>query len=861
MLRYFVLFFFAALGSQLPAAGSVGLGQLNIHSPQPAIPTWAADVQPVEIHPAQVCPGDAIELVAPPGELFPPHNPDLAVMFAPCGIPGTIIGHVGDRIMVEVPERAISGPVWLAQVSEWEAEFTRDQSNACLETLRPGPVPAKEPIVQCDHRPNAPLHPDPASNPADPRAGVDAFAQECFAWEPDPAPGMHIELPPDSNWFFAVYQKLHPESLCFDVCNELEVPGAVGGDDPGAQLPLPLNYLQITPVPKIGDFGARDATRTFQDTWVVERGQVTFEWQTNAVPGASVELQVGHGHVAGVPASGDDVYEVTEPTQATLTTYGSCGTESKVVTLVPSSTLRVSSQNLALAPGQYQSFNVEIDRPLPVAVDLNVETTSESAITIRTPQVRIEAGQTTAQVTVERTTDSGWASDGTLLGQIVIRPDLATPVDLRVMPPKKPVEIRGGGGIGVHTAALTAQQVRVRGTLRYRDCGPGDLPQVPGVIDADRCLVDAAGPVFKPIRRARVEVWRQPPGWVASLEFAGETDENGNFEVILPAHPHDNYDVTVVASGPGGDVDQTNLAGTWFWRPLGNSQQAAGGTTLVFNFDADRDDSRHFNALDAMFTGWKYAVDRLGISEAQADDILRRVRIIPGTASSGVALPVGAATHIWVGSDTFIFEDDVVLHEYAHHLQRMNGTYALWPAVHDGCYATLADTAVGICESRRRQFQACGGPSDTLADGICWLNSPEYAWFEGFPEYFQTAARNWDAATAQRMSPSLRGPLWNPASCPCTLVTTNHFGRDGHPLTGADIEHYVASGLLELASQTGIQMGSATLTPEMVERLIFQIWFLDLKDQMPTIPSFINEWSNRLPNDSVLSSAFAPFNF
>src|SRR5262249_8051848 len=128
----------------------------------------------------------------------------------------------------------------------------------------------------------------------------------------------------------------------------------------------------------------------------------------------------------------------------------------------------------------------------------------------------------------------------------------------------------------------------------------------------------------------------------------------------------------------------------------------------------------------------------------------------------------------------------------------MNGTYAAWPAGHDGCYATT-DIA-GVC--RARMSGACG-PVDTAWDGSCWVNSPEFAWFEGFPTYFARSVAAWDvglgASSALTLIPR---SVFAPSTCACPLVATAHYNRDNHLITPAAVEDYVWGALRALALRT-----------------------------------------------------------
>jgi hypothetical protein len=170
----------------------------------------------------------------------------------------------------------------------------------------------------------------------------------------------------------------------------------------------------------------------------------------------------------------------------------------------------------------------------------------------------------------------------------------------------------------------------------------------------------------------------------------------GDFQAVVPAGG--DVDVVVVASGPSGQVNWRDNDVTWYWKDLSDHRFGAAGSILTYNWRAARDHARHFNALDVTLRGLEYALTQTGIADELADSIFHKVSVIPRwSGTGGTTLPLGLASHIWVGWDDDIFDDSVMLHEYGHHLERMNGTYAAWPASQDGCYAT-AD--LGICAAR-----------------------------------------------------------------------------------------------------------------------------------------------------------------
>jgi hypothetical protein len=378
-------------------------------------------------------------------------------------------------------------------------------------------------------------------------------------------------------------------------------------------------------------------------------------------------------------------------------------------------------------------------------------------------------------------------------------------------------------------------QVCVRGRLEYRECLPRAWQPSKGL--EDQCLIGADA--YKPIRRARVEIWAD-----SRLVRQTETDNHGDFEVTIA--PGTDVNVVVVASGPAGQVNWRDNDLTWFWKDLERHQPGPGGSRLTYNWRAERDDARHFNALDVILRGLEYAMEQTSTSEADAEATFHKVSVIPRSAGiGGATLPVGLASHIWLGWDDDVFHDSVILHEYAHHLQRMNGSYAAWPALHNGCHAT-AD--LGVCGARARRLFTCGAV-DQDWDGACWVNSDEYAWFEGFPTFFAHAVGVWDDdhgfPTLTRLE---RRVTFRPDTCPCPLVATPHFTGRSTLITPTAIEDYVFNVLLDLANGSGSVAGKRR-----TDGAIFQVWWRDLRDRLPTIHQFRDGWNARFPGDVTLS--------
>jgi hypothetical protein len=225
-------------------------------------------------------------------------------------------------------------------------------------------------------------------------------------------------------------------------------------------------------------------------------------------------------------------------------------------------------------------------------------------------------------------------------------------------------------------------------------------------------------------------------------------------------------------------------------------------------------------------------------------------------------LGVGNATHTWANSGFEVWEDWTMLHEYAHHLQYANGTYAAWGTFHDSCYTTVV--AGPACWDRR----AGVGGTDTAPDRGCWVNTPELAWFEGFPNYFAANVLDFDgtatpAAFTRTTGDGVRFPLTTSGAPTCPLLNTAHFNHRNQLITGAGVEDHVAGGLLDLRASTVVPpSGGPALTQRQIEETVFQIFFSDLRNRMPNVFDFRDAWGTRFPGNRRwidIMSAFMMF--
>jgi hypothetical protein len=327
-----------------------------------------------------------------------------------------------------------------------------------------------------------------------------------------------------------------------------------------------------------------------------------------------------------------------------------------------------------------------------------------------------------------------------------------------------------------------------------------------------------------------------------------QTADDGTFDTFVPTYNFDNYRVVVVAKNPAGQVNLRDTTSTWYWtsdhllsnHPDGDGFILAPATGLVLSNPTG--DSMVFSAADALLVAHDYAV-----SHGVPDTSIGQAIIVPTTSNvSAHTTASGLSSIIWVpANDGSMLDDQAIMHEYGHHLQRMNNTYALWPANHDGCWANRDPnlTAISMCEV---SAPLSGLPTfPTRRDLI--VNSDEYAWFEGFPQYFSIVAARSNptrvnfVTTWPKFHPAGtgRGPGATP-SCDCAAAT----------LLGSEtVEGYVTSLLLDLVG-----------SKKELETHVLSLWFNKMGtvrhpgNGMPRMKDFVALWKTEFPDDPTIDN-------
>jgi hypothetical protein len=237
-------------------------------------------------------------------------------------------------------------------------------------------------------------------------------------------------------------------------------------------------------------------------------------------------------------------------------------------------------------------------------------------------------------------------------------------------------------------------------------------------------------------------VYRRRPGQLHYEKVTtARTNEAGAMRTTVPFDGSGSvFSLRVYATNSAVAVNvKDNGAARFYDRPGSPGPEilrssASPDDTLDFSWRFEDDFARgHFNVADAMLRGFAYANMHRDPREAAVESIAQ----VTVQISSSLTYydPVTKVVRVnW----KHVMDDLSALHEYAHYLEERVSGFTGVPAGHDGCVATLGATHV---------------------------ESPEYAWMEGFASYFAVAVANWFGAdvdgsgggTLNREAPSCPG--------------------------------------------------------------------------------------------------------
>ena len=277
--------------------------------------------------------------------------------------------------------------------------------------------------------------------------------------------------------------------------------------------------------------------------------------------------------------------------------------------------------------------------------------------------------------------------------------------------------------LALAASATAAHAETIRGVLRFTD----------------------ADGTAKPIRNARVEVWRLRPGalfWGHDLTTT--TDSAGGLDAPIGfVGAGTRTALRVFATNDAAQVMTQDLLVPFYREPgrPGTEIQritATAGDFLDFTFTfPDAWANNHFNIADAIKFARDYASARRDPREV---DVINRVDVHFNSVTTYYD-PVLHAVRL---TPTFAMDDFTVIHEYTHYLEEQIGSFYGIASVHDGCAATAAGVDV---------------------------RGPGLAWMEGFASYLpQAVQRATGALVAGPVSGSIpAGALENPACPPTNL--------------------------------------------------------------------------------------------
>ena len=281
-----------------------------------------------------------------------------------------------------------------------------------------------------------------------------------------------------------------------------------------------------------------------------------------------------------------------------------------------------------------------------------------------------------------------------------------------------------------------------------------------------------------PIRRAYVEVWYHGTGFFDLWNVVGTTttDDNGRMS-YMDSSSNGTFSLRIYAMNDAAIVWPTDIHITPFYAV--SVQRSPSTANAVLDFSAtfsDAPSTQAFNLANTAQLGLKYANARRDPLET---DVIAQVNIQPTSwFDRDSATYYDPGFHTIMVQTSAVFEDLVILHEYGHHLQTQISRVTGWPSYHDGC-------------------------AMRLSKGGLLINSPEYAWTEGFAEYFSRAV-----VRAMPAESSLNGNI-----------------AAGGTFSVSALESPVTCSVIGSSSQAG------TITPAMVElNIAAALW--DLVDSL-----------------------------
>lgn len=379
-----------------------------------------------------------------------------------------------------------------------------------------------------------------------------------------------------------------------------------------------------------------------------------------------------------------------------------------------------------------------------------------------------------------------------------LRLDALTRCGEKRLPARRCARMKKLALVALMLFGTTAHAEVITGTFRY--------------LDADM--------MYKPIRRATVEVIRQDPGgfnWTLAATLT--TNDSGSITTMVPFVANAKYSVRVYAENPAATVWKRDVHWEKFYGNAGE-RNAGVSPSSTLNFDYNDPylfDANHFNIADTILHGFDYVNARRAPGEVDAVD---PVSVFPILGGNTFYDPIANALRI---QDGFAQDDRTILHEYGHYLEDKISGFRELAAGHTGC-------------------------SVHSAEGISMAS---YAWMEGFPSYFAMAVSA--SLPPGTINFDFNGTTVGNLDAPsCSPITTSLY----------EIEDFVSGALFDIIDQftTSESADRLCTTPDNpMDRKVFLVFDrLNLGWTNPSLQDFVNGWIAADFDLEPLIRAFGP---
>ena len=279
------------------------------------------------------------------------------------------------------------------------------------------------------------------------------------------------------------------------------------------------------------------------------------------------------------------------------------------------------------------------------------------------------------------------------------------------------------------------------------------------------------------VTSAFIEVW-VCGNWLAgacswSKLADGRTDGTGQFAVSVsgPRSPKDQYTVRILAKNDSAAVMQLGNHKLQFYEDLGPPKRAPPDG----NFSFDRDFlNTGDDGLTSMYLNGAQKLQPALAFVQRFRDPKETDTVHPAIVNAIPQSDLLTASFSNSGNMNILapdmFKEETLDHEYGHIVQEGIGAYYLWPSLHDGCRVTSLGNLT---------------------------NSPEVAWFEGFPTFFARALRIYYPENySTKEDESHLGGISAYTPPACDIIGTHGF--DGRPIGPDSIEQRVTDALFLL---------------------------------------------------------------